>query len=199
MMSTIKKYGKKYWGWCIPLAIVLFVASSVQSCLNTMVKYGDGAAAWTIMREDDHFKVTVQMPNPGLATPTFTAVKTVKTVAEGELFAHNIANANRASVAGIDLAKEYLNPGQDKPCIYDGPPGPIFNLGSGWHTTLAVRSYGLKPFRYQWRRNGVVVSDVSDNSNLNLTGGPGVSGLYDCIVSNYAGVDTSRVVSVVTQ
>lgn len=195
----MRSFIKKYWGWSIPLAIMLFVASSVQSCLNTMVKYGDGAAAWTIMREGDHFKVTVQMPNPGIATPTFTAVKTVKTVGEGELFARNMANMNMMSAHGVDLAKRYLNPERDKPWIYDGPPGPVIHLNAGTHTTLYVGSYGLKPFRYQWRRNGKVVSDVSDNSNLNLTGGPGVSGLYDCVVSNSFGADTSGVVSVVAQ
>lgn len=195
----MKSMIKKYWGWSIPLVIVLFVASSIQSCLNTVQQYSDGDAAWTIIKDGDMFKVTVQMPNPAWHKPTFTATKMVKTVAEGELFARNMANTNLMSAGGVDLAKKYLNPKIDKPWIYDGPPGPVFNLSAGSHTTLYVQAHGLSPFRYQWRRNGVVVSDISDNSNLNLTAAAGVSGLYDCVVSNPYGADTSRAVSVVVQ
>lgn len=99
---------RKFVPWAVVVLVLFLIGSGVQSCLNTVIQYGDGGAAWIIIKDGDQFKVTVQMPNPVWATPTFTATKKVKTVAEGEMFARNVLTANIVTENGVHLST-YIN------------------------------------------------------------------------------------------
>jgi hypothetical protein len=66
---------------------------------------------------------------------------------------------------------------------------------AGAQVTLVVSAAGLAPLGYQWRRGGTALPGQT-NAQLTLTGfGAGLTGVYDCVVTNGLGSITSNVVS----
>ncbi len=78
------------------------------------------------------------------------------------------------------------------PVIVASPADQSANAGDT--VTFSVTATGSEPLSYQWRRNGVALTDnaSAQTTTLTLVGvGTEAAGSYDCVVSNAAGSATS--------
>jgi hypothetical protein len=62
---------------------------------------------------------------------------------------------------------------------------------------LQVTAAGTGPFTYQWRKNGVPISDAVEAVYTNPAAGPGAGGSYDVVITNAVGSVTSALATVV--
>jgi len=128
------------------------------------------------------------------ATNSTFVISNVQAIANGSSFYYTTANAY-----GSDQSQPAtLTVISGTPQIYTDVQSPFFAIAGG-SGSLSVAAYGTEPLSYQWRFNGVNLSNgsgISGSTSNVLTIGnaqPTEAGNYQVVVSNGSGSVTSSV------